>query len=970
MGRDRTDFFVSHAGSDRAWAEWVAWQLADAGYEVELDVWDWAAGTNFVTAINEALERCERLLALFSPAYFDSSRYTPLEWKAIAAIPGGLGTRLLPVRVGDVAPAEMPAILRPLVFCDLIGLDANDARRVLLREVGTCGRPDREPEFPGQGMTGTLRRLGSSGPRLPGSLPQIWNLPARNPSFVGRDDLLVAVRDRLLQDDRAVVQAFEGMSGVGKTQLAIEYAHKFAGTYDAAWWINSEHPGLIGGQFHALGKVLGGLQDAADTEAARAVVLATLRDRGRWLLVFDNAQDPADVSGWLPGGSGHVLITSRERGWSNLAAQVEVSELARSESMAILRGPVPTISEADADRLAEKLSDLPLGLIQAAGFMASTGMPAREYLDMLQTRPEQLLAEGTPRPYSQSLAAVIGITADELWQEDPSAAQLVELCAFFAADPIPEELFTSVSVLSKLPAELAAQVSDPLAWRRTLGHLTRRSLARIAGRGLVMHQLTQAILRDHIPSDRRREVQRTAKALLVASSPGHPDDPATWPRWSRLMPHILAADLEEAASPQVRRLAGDACAYLLARGDAERCRDLASRLRDRWRTRLGEDRQHTLMAAHYLAKSLLALGHPQEARELDQDVLERCRLTLGEDHRDTMAAVNSVAADLSELGDKAAARAMDEENLARRTRELGEDDADTLDSLNNLAADLSELGLWQKAKERGVDCLDRRRRILGKRHPDTLDTAGNLAAILGELGETRAAWQLGQDNLDLAREVLGEDHPGTLVTSSNLATTSRALGALDMARERGEDALTRARRVLGDDNPISLAIAGDFMVTLRALGELTAARELGESTLATARQSLGESHPTALSLASHLGAVLCALAELPAARDLGETTLAQARRELGDDNSETLTAASNLAATLRAQGEFQMARILGEDTLARRRRVSGEIHPDTLAAATELAVTMRAQGEEKSARDLDEDTLARRKMRREAGYDR
>src|SRR5215471_17347456 len=79
---DRVDFFVSHAGADRAWAEWVAWQLADAGYRVELDVWDWAAGRNFVTAISDALERCDRVVALFSAAYFDPDRYTTEEWSA------------------------------------------------------------------------------------------------------------------------------------------------------------------------------------------------------------------------------------------------------------------------------------------------------------------------------------------------------------------------------------------------------------------------------------------------------------------------------------------------------------------------------------------------------------------------------------------------------------------------------------------------------------------------------------------------------------------------------------------------------------------------------------------------------------------------------------------------------------------------------------------------------------------------
>lgn len=60
MDGDRIDFFVSHAGTDRAGAEWVAWQLMDAGYSLELDIWDWATGRNFVTAMSDALERADR----------------------------------------------------------------------------------------------------------------------------------------------------------------------------------------------------------------------------------------------------------------------------------------------------------------------------------------------------------------------------------------------------------------------------------------------------------------------------------------------------------------------------------------------------------------------------------------------------------------------------------------------------------------------------------------------------------------------------------------------------------------------------------------------------------------------------------------------------------------------------------------------------------------------------------------------
>ena len=624
-----------------------------------------------------------------------------------------------------------------------------------------------EPEALRKAIAQTLGKRGDLGPRPPGSLPRLWNVPARNLGFTGRDGLLLAVRERLLSGHKAVVQAFQGMGGVGKTQLAAEYAHRFAGTYDLAWWVDSEQPGLITDQFAALGIALECIPPGAGTQQVRTAVLADLRQRGRWLLVFDNAENPADVRTWLPGGAGHVLITSRDRRWAEIAAPVEVNVLDRSESVALLQDRVGGLSDADADGLADQLGDLPLAVAQAGGFMAETGMASTEYLRLLQTQAGQLLEHGAPESYPRSLAAATQLIADRLNHEDPAAAELASLCAFFSAEPIPEDLFTSAAI--QLPGDLAARALDRLAWHRTLAQLSRQALARIDQRGLQMHRLTQAILRDRLTSDQAAITRVRSEAILAASDPGDPPDPVTWPRWAQLMPHLLAADLATTTNPDLRQLVCNACYYLLVRGDIRTGHDLASGLCEHWRGLLGADHEHTLAVAYYLSWALWEMGRYREACELDQDTLDRRRRVLGVDHPDTLISASGLGSDLRSVGEVQAARDLQHDTLDRFRRVLGADHPDTLDSAYNLAVDLRLLGEVQAARDLNQDTLGRFRRVLGVDHPDTLRSANDLAVDLRLLGEVQAARDLHQDTLDRCRRVLGVDHPDTLRSANDLA---------------------------------------------------------------------------------------------------------------------------------------------------------------------------------------------------------
>jgi len=865
--RFKFDVFLGHNRAQKDWTRELARRLRNDGFNVWFDEWvlPQHAGRNWITELREGIENSGKIALVWSPEFFRQ------QWPTFEATigqlmdPVGWEDRLIPLLHTSCEVPKDWAFRQALEFTSapMGTIEFEFHYHHLVHNL--------DNSRPYEGDFEQFKKL-KTGKIDPNTIPPVRPLPpgsrmpqAPNPLFVGRENEMRDLNRMLTPGSGALVgvhAAVIGMGGVGKTQLAVEYAHRYGHLYQGGiFWLNfagEEDPinevARCGGPE---GMDIAGWNEMTAPDQASRVQKTWEEAERASLLIFDNAEDPAAVEKWRP-KSGHcsVLITCRRGDWPPEMGvnPLGIETLPREKSLELLAEVRSSINSNAKDReaagkICHLLGDLPLALTVAAAYL-------RKYKSESVSQYLRALSDQSSIQDSslEKVALSFGVSFNKLLVENPVdalAQKLFHLASWFAPVSINRDLLIASAGIDSADRNARHQADDALARSIELGLIKEE-----ADHRLLLHRLLRDFARLNAPEgmDQGEAIKAVGEALNNFAN--RENDSGLPQGLIRERAHLRdVANQAEQLDP-----------------------DLAARLYNN----LGFNGR------------VLALF--QEARADQEQALTVGEAALGPEHPHVAVYANNLGLVLKALGDLPGARANYERSLKIGEAVYGPEHPNVALRLSNLGTVLYDLGDLAGARAYFERALKIDEAAYGPDHPSVAIRVNNLGEVLRTLGDLTGARDSYERALRIDEAAYGPDHPSVAIRVNNLGLVLKALGDLPGARANFERALKIGEAVYGPDHPQVAIYVNNLGDVLQDLGDLAGARANYERTLKIDEAAYGPDHPETATDLSNLGTVLHDMGDLSAARTNFERALKILKKFLGDDHPKTRTLQRNLDA--------------------------------------------------------------------------
>jgi tetratricopeptide (TPR) repeat protein len=794
-----------------------------------------------------------------------------------------------------------------------------------------------------------------------------------NPLFVGREGDLQALA-RIVKDGESSTArqavAVVGFGGLGKTQLASEFVHRYGYYFvGGVFWLNFSDAENIHIQVASCGGA-GYLDLRPDfgmlsNEEQQNLVLAAWQSPLPRLLIFDNCEEEQLLAQWLPptGGS-RLLLTSRRANWDKVLDVhiLRLGVLHRSESIALLRrhrSDLPSDNFA-WNEIANELGDVPLALHLAGSFLgtyrnASFGTP-ESYLVQLNSTTilehPSLVGEGatiSPTGHDQNVARTFAISYEKLDLTDSTdlkAQAILSRAAFFAPGGIIPR-----SVLLATVAQANNDFSESLHNEKALARLIALGLLEEVTDGAIrMHVLLAAFVR---AVSRDASAQSSVENVLLQTF-RKVKQAGNLAEARPLAPHLrtvtdLAILREDDQAATLCNVLGnhlsDEANYAGAHIYLERALSIREKI-------LGIDNPETALDLNDLGRNIHLQGDEEKALIL----LERALPLFAQkrEFADLAATLDNLAQVEQARDNYAAAQQLYEQALTIRIQVSGHMHPLTAITLHNLGSLLFSQGDLRTARDYFEQSLAIREKTLAVGHPYIATSLSGLAAVLFELGDLAAAQNYFERALEIREKTLGPIHPRTLNILMGLSKIfeqeddfEKASTYRERARASQDPALKASTSVVVNNLGYSLWKKGDYL----------GARRYYEEALAV-------SHGTELSyqdspiILNNLGMVLVEQGEFTAAQQCYEQAIKIQQQARKEKTPLMAQFANNFGVLLRIRGNLAEARLYLEQALSIRKQTLGESHRDTATTISNLGVLLQSEGDVEEARRYFEQALS------------